>query len=137
MGIGNSTGNAYSSLSTWHTKPPVPEPPLKDSLLANEIITLMVTGSHTGYQSTLPMSYISNPAVIFTIMCLYEDVSVLWCVYRGQKITFRSYLLSLFNTGIKFRLSGLGSAFIHLSHFTSPQLSLSRKNTIKFQILSE
>lgn len=87
---GNSPqGIAHSSLSTWHTKPPVPEPPLKD-LLANEVITLTVTGPHTGYQSTLQMSYISNRAVIFTIMCLYEDVSVLWCVYRGQKITFRS-----------------------------------------------
>lgn len=62
-------------------KPPVPEPPLKEDLFANEVITLMETGPHTGYQNTLPMSYISNPAVIFTIMSLYEDVSVLWCVY--------------------------------------------------------
>lgn len=89
---GTPVGIAHSSLSTWHTKLPVPEPPLKDVLLAKEVITLMVTGLHTGYQSTLPMSYISNLAVTFSIMCLYEDVSVLWCVYRGQKITFRSWL---------------------------------------------
>lgn len=90
--LGIPQGIAHSSLSTWYTKSPVPEPPLKEDLLANEVITLMETGPHTGYQNTLPMSYISNLAVIFTIMCLYEDVSVLWCVYRGQKITFRSWL---------------------------------------------
>lgn len=79
--LGIPQGIAHSSLSTWHKKPPVPEPPLKEDLFANEVITLMETGPHTGYQNTLPMSYISNPAVIFTIMSLYEDVSVLWCVY--------------------------------------------------------
>lgn len=90
--VGSHEGQRVrNSCGNWEFHREMPTPVyLAYSLLANEIITLMVTGSQTGYQSTLPMSYISNPAVIFTIMCLYEDVSVLWCVYRGQEITFRS-----------------------------------------------